>query len=58
MRILPPRRRETAARRALAGELRRQQVEIRDVGLTDNWKNYSPKVLVIFESTVIESPAP
>jgi len=44
--------------RGMRGELRRQQVEIRDVGLSDSWKNYSPKVLLIFESTVIESPAP
>jgi hypothetical protein len=40
-------------RRDLSGILTRLRVDLRDVGLSDNWKRYDPQGQVLFESVVL-----
>jgi len=43
-------------RREMNGALVKLKVEMRDTGLSPNWKRYDPKERLIFESTVVEPP--
>jgi hypothetical protein len=44
--------------RAPDGSLRRLRVEIRDIGLKPDWRFYTPRGQVRFESLVLEPPTP
>jgi hypothetical protein len=45
-------------RRDLSGVLTRLRVDLRDVGLSDNWKRYDPQGQLLFESVVLGQQAP
>ena len=41
-----------------SGELLRQTVKVQDAGLTPNWKRYTLNTRVVFQSAVVQPPAP
>jgi len=44
--------------RHTSGVLRRLSLEVRDAGLSENWKRYDPIAQVILESVVVEQRGP